>query len=128
MRQTELELIDDDRSNPVFVRIHELPPGSPSFCPHPLRLPHRELGWRAAEMLFDEIYGKALSASTVVLRPELVVRESTRNLCQGGGAEPQPNSSQVTQGKFCRFCRFKRWMSSRARSRPPLKGPGNRTG
>ncbi|VTU15440.1 HTH-type transcriptional repressor CytR [Variovorax sp. PBL-H6] len=43
-----------------------------------IRLPHRELGWRAAEMLFDEIEGKALSASTVVLRPELVVRESTR--------------------------------------------------
>ncbi|MDM0002369.1 LacI family DNA-binding transcriptional regulator [Variovorax sp. J22P240] len=45
-----------------------------------IRLPHRELGWRAAEMLFDEIEGKALSASTVVLRPELVVRESTREL------------------------------------------------
>lgn len=45
-----------------------------------IRLPHRELGWRAAEMLFDEIEGKALSASTVVLRPELVVRESTRRL------------------------------------------------
>ena len=43
-----------------------------------IRLPHRELGWRAAEMLFDEIEGKSLSASTVVLRPELVVRESTR--------------------------------------------------
>jgi LacI family transcriptional regulator len=43
-----------------------------------IRLPHRELGWRAAEMLFDEIDGKALSASTVVLRPELVVRASTR--------------------------------------------------
>ncbi|GAA4336211.1 LacI family DNA-binding transcriptional regulator [Variovorax defluvii] len=42
-----------------------------------IRLPHRELGWRAAEMLFDEIEGRALSASTVVLRPELVVREST---------------------------------------------------
>ena len=45
-----------------------------------IRLPHRELGWRAAEMLFDEIEGKALSASTVVLRPELIVRESTREL------------------------------------------------
>jgi LacI family transcriptional regulator len=43
-----------------------------------IRLPHRELGWRAAEMLFDEIEGKSLSASTVVLRPELVVRASTR--------------------------------------------------
>ncbi|MDQ7958590.1 MAG: LacI family DNA-binding transcriptional regulator [Pseudomonadota bacterium] len=42
-----------------------------------IRLPHRELGWRAAEMLFDEIEGKSLSASTVVLRPELVVRAST---------------------------------------------------
>jgi LacI family transcriptional regulator len=45
-----------------------------------IRLPHRELGWRAAEMLFDEIEGKSLSASTVVLRPELVVRESTRRV------------------------------------------------
>ena len=42
-----------------------------------IRLPHRELGWRAAEMLFEAIDGKALSASTVVLRPELVVRDST---------------------------------------------------
>ncbi|SFM04821.1 LacI family DNA-binding transcriptional regulator [Variovorax sp. OV329] len=43
-----------------------------------IRLPHRELGWRAAEMLFDEIEGRSLSASTVVLRPELVVRSSTQ--------------------------------------------------
>jgi len=43
-----------------------------------IRLPHRELGWRAAEMLFDEIEGRSLSASTVVLRPELVVRASTQ--------------------------------------------------
>jgi LacI family transcriptional regulator len=49
-----------------------------------IRLPHRELGWRAAEMLFDEIEGRALSASTVVLRPELIVRESTRDLNRGG--------------------------------------------
>jgi len=42
-----------------------------------IRLPHRELGWRAAEMLFEEIDGRAMSASTVVLRPELVVRKST---------------------------------------------------
>ncbi len=42
-----------------------------------IRLPHRELGWRAAGLLFDEIEGKSLSASTVVLRPELVVRAST---------------------------------------------------
>lgn len=42
-----------------------------------IRLPHRELGWRAAEMLFAEIEGQALSASTVVLRPELVLRQST---------------------------------------------------
>jgi len=42
-----------------------------------IRLPHRELGWRAAEMLFDEIDGRSMSASTVVLRPELVVRKST---------------------------------------------------
>ena len=44
-----------------------------------VRLPHRELGWRAAEMMFDLILGKpgSASASTVVLRPELVVRSST---------------------------------------------------
>ncbi|MCJ0764411.1 LacI family DNA-binding transcriptional regulator [Variovorax terrae] len=42
-----------------------------------VRLPHRELGWRAAEMLFESIAGEAGSASTVVLRPELVVRAST---------------------------------------------------
>lgn len=42
-----------------------------------VRLPHRELGWRAAEMMFDLIAGKPGSASTVVLRPELVVRAST---------------------------------------------------
>jgi LacI family transcriptional regulator len=42
-----------------------------------VRLPHRELGWRAAEMMFDLILGKPGSASTVVLRPELVVRAST---------------------------------------------------
>ncbi|RZL86550.1 MAG: LacI family transcriptional regulator [Variovorax sp.] len=53
-----------------------------------IRLPHRELGWRAAEMLFDEIEGRALSASTVVLRPELVVRASTGP----GGAKGLPRS------------------------------------
>ncbi|MBO9641870.1 MULTISPECIES: LacI family DNA-binding transcriptional regulator [Pseudacidovorax] len=42
-----------------------------------IRLPHRELGWQAAEMLFQAIEGQALLASTVVLRPELVVRAST---------------------------------------------------
>lgn len=42
-----------------------------------IRLPHRELGWQAAEMLFQAIDGQALLASTVVLRPELVVRAST---------------------------------------------------
>ena len=45
-----------------------------------IRLPHRELGWRAAEMLFDEIDGQAQTPSTVVLRPELVVRASTRDV------------------------------------------------
>jgi len=45
-----------------------------------IRLPHRELGWRAAEMLFDGIEGRAPLAFTVVLRPELVVRESTRDV------------------------------------------------
>lgn len=43
-----------------------------------VRLPHREFGWRAAELLFDALDGDAPSVSTVVLRPELVVRASTR--------------------------------------------------
>src|SRR5471032_2809324 len=28
--------IEPNRLNAVFVRIHGLPPGSPTFCPHPL--------------------------------------------------------------------------------------------
>ena len=43
-----------------------------------IRLPHRELGWRAAQLLFDGLDGRQMSAATVVLRPELVVRNSTR--------------------------------------------------
>ena len=46
-----------------------------------IRLPHRELGWRAAEMLLERIEttkAEAVSPSTVVLRPELVVRGSTQ--------------------------------------------------
>ena len=43
-----------------------------------IRLPHREFGWRAAELLFEGLAGNAGSVSTVVLRPELVVRASTR--------------------------------------------------
>lgn len=43
-----------------------------------VRLPHRELGWRAAQLLFAALDGEELSAATVVLRPELVVRASTR--------------------------------------------------
>ena len=42
-----------------------------------IRLPHRELGWRAAEMLFQRIAGEGGLPSTVVLRPELVIRAST---------------------------------------------------
>lgn len=42
-----------------------------------IRLPHRELGWRAAQMLFEELGADDLSATTVVLRPTLVVRGST---------------------------------------------------
>ncbi|TFZ04990.1 LacI family DNA-binding transcriptional regulator [Ramlibacter rhizophilus] len=40
-------------------------------------LPHRELGWRAAQLLFERLDGTSLSPATVVLRPELVVRAST---------------------------------------------------
>ncbi|HET9206987.1 MAG TPA: LacI family DNA-binding transcriptional regulator [Burkholderiaceae bacterium] len=43
-----------------------------------VRPPHRELGWRAAQLLFERLDGQQLSAATVVLRPELVVRGSTR--------------------------------------------------
>jgi len=43
-----------------------------------IRLPHREFGWRAAELLFEGLAGNAGSVSTVVLRPELIVRGSTR--------------------------------------------------
>ncbi|MFT4267079.1 MAG: substrate-binding domain-containing protein [Xenophilus sp.] len=42
-----------------------------------IRLPHRAPGWQAAEMLFQAIEGQALLASTVVPRPELIVRAST---------------------------------------------------
>jgi LacI family transcriptional regulator len=43
-----------------------------------MRPPHRELGWRAAQLLFERLDGQQLSPATVVLRPELVVRGSTR--------------------------------------------------
>ncbi|MFI4932118.1 MAG: LacI family DNA-binding transcriptional regulator [Burkholderiales bacterium] len=43
-----------------------------------IRPPHRELGWRAAQLLFERLDGQQLSPATVVLRPELVVRHSTR--------------------------------------------------
>jgi LacI family transcriptional regulator, galactose operon repressor len=43
-----------------------------------IRPPHRELGWRAAQLLFERLDGQQLSPATVVLRPELVVRASTR--------------------------------------------------
>lgn len=42
-----------------------------------IRPPHRELGWRAAQLLFERLDGQQLSPATVVLRPELVVRAST---------------------------------------------------
>ena len=44
-----------------------------------IRLPHREFGWRSAELLFEALDGRAASVSTVVLRPELIVRGSTRD-------------------------------------------------
>lgn len=42
-----------------------------------IRLPHREFGWRAAELLFSALDGAIDAVSTVVLRPELVERAST---------------------------------------------------
>jgi LacI family transcriptional regulator len=50
-----------------------------------IRPPHRELGWRAAQLLFERLDGQQLSPATVVLRPELVVRASTRPV-QAAGA------------------------------------------
>lgn len=50
-----------------------------------IRPPHRELGWRAAQLLFERLDGQQLSPATVVLRPELVVRASTRAV-QAAGA------------------------------------------
>jgi DNA-binding LacI/PurR family transcriptional regulator len=43
-----------------------------------IRPPLRELGWRAAQLLFERLDGLQLSPAAVVLPPELVVRESTR--------------------------------------------------
>lgn len=45
-----------------------------------IRIPHRELGWRAAQLLFDRLDGGPQSTSALVLRPELVVRASTDRL------------------------------------------------
>jgi len=42
-----------------------------------VRPPHGELGWRAAQLLFERLEDRQLSPITVVLRPELVVRGST---------------------------------------------------
>lgn len=42
-----------------------------------VRLPHRELGWRAMQLLLEAMDGRQLSPARVVLRPELVVRAST---------------------------------------------------
>ena len=52
-----------------------------------IRLPHRELGWRAAELLFASLSGTPASVSTVVLRPTLVVRQSTRPRLPAGLAD-----------------------------------------
>lgn len=43
-----------------------------------IRPPLREMGWRAAQLLFERLDGLQLSPATVVLPPELVVRGSTR--------------------------------------------------
>jgi LacI family transcriptional regulator len=42
-----------------------------------VRLPHRELGWRATQLLIEAMDGRQLSPARVVLRPELVVRASS---------------------------------------------------
>ena len=47
-----------------------------------VRLPHREFGWRAAELLFEALDGRPGSVSTVVLRPNLILRGSTRDAAQ----------------------------------------------
>ncbi|MFO1295546.1 MAG: substrate-binding domain-containing protein [Rubrivivax sp.] len=43
-----------------------------------IRPPLREMGWRAAQLLFERLDGLQLSPAAVVLPPELVVRGSTR--------------------------------------------------
>lgn len=42
-----------------------------------VRLPHRELGWRAMQLLLEAMDERQLSQARVVLRPELVVRASS---------------------------------------------------
>ncbi|MBL8287788.1 MAG: LacI family DNA-binding transcriptional regulator [Rubrivivax sp.] len=43
-----------------------------------VRPPLREMGWRAAQLLFERLDGLPLSPAALVLPPELVVRGSTR--------------------------------------------------
>jgi len=43
-----------------------------------VRIEHREMGRRAASMLIDAIKTDSSEIRHVVLRPELIVRESTR--------------------------------------------------
>lgn len=42
-----------------------------------VHLPHKEMGIRASELLIEQIEGKGAAPSTLILRPSLVVRESS---------------------------------------------------
>jgi LacI family transcriptional regulator len=59
-----------------------------------VRIQHYEMGFRAARLLLEALRGVPGSASTVVLRPELVLRASTAAVpAAGGGAEPRLGAS-----------------------------------
>lgn len=51
-----------------------------------VRIQHYEMGYRAARLLLEALRGVPGTASTVVLRPELVVRGSTAAVAGGGQA------------------------------------------
>ena len=53
-----------------------------------VRIQHYEMGYRAARMLLEALQGVPGTASTLVLRPELVVRGSTGPTAAAGGVEP----------------------------------------
>jgi LacI family transcriptional regulator len=53
-----------------------------------IHLPHKEMGIRACELLIEQLEGKNLPPSTLILRPSLVVRESSMQM--GLSLKPLP--------------------------------------